>query len=99
MHIGLQVHFYSFIVFKCGNNIIVSTADSSVTNAVAMPQFISILGVHSGLDKAGVVKSLPWSLQAQEVWVYLDHGLAVVQLLMPLSASVLAKVVFPSGVY
>lgn len=66
--------------------------DSKVTNSVSMPQFISILGVHSGLDKAGVVKSLPWSLQAQDVWVYLDHGLAVVKLLAPISASVLSKV-------
>ncbi|CAB3386425.1 Hypothetical predicted protein [Cloeon dipterum] len=56
------------------------TTDPDAKNSVSMRQFAILLGVPASTSKETVIKSLPTNLRVVGVWVYLDQGLAVLQL-------------------
>jgi hypothetical protein len=55
-------------------------ADPDAKNAVSMRQFVILVGVPASTSKEAVIRSLPSNLRVVGVWIYLDQGLAVLQL-------------------
>jgi hypothetical protein len=62
---------------KTKNNIF---ADPDAKNSVSMRQFVILVGVPASTSKEAVIRSLPSNLRVVGVWIYLDQGLAVLQL-------------------
>ncbi|XP_059483014.1 N-acetylglucosamine-1-phosphotransferase subunits alpha/beta [Neocloeon triangulifer] len=56
------------------------TTDPDAKNSVNLRQFVILLGVPASASKETVIKSLPSNLRVVGVWIYLDQGLAVLQL-------------------
>jgi hypothetical protein len=68
-------------------------ADPDAKNAVSMRQFVILVGVPASTSKEAVIRSLPSNLRVVGVWIYLDQGLAVLQLPQAVSQDTLRTVV------
>lgn len=63
-----------------------------------MRQFVILVGVPASTSKEAVIRSLPSNLRVVGVWIYLDQGMAVLQLPHAVSQDTLRTVIFKQSV-